>query len=176
MRGGAIGCFHEPISRYFVGRIRAENAEANESLEYAFVPMFDPFWAKNDNSMKVWLDAADSSYIEEVNGSVLRWNNKTDQQPNLVPQEGGGNPSTGWRKHYGLNVIDFDGLSGLISPDAFDLGSNFSILMVAGIDQVDTNVDTLISSYRGGVRLIFIFVLLRKEFSKPVFKITGWEI
>ena len=141
-----------------VGAIRAENAEANETLEYAFVPMFDPFWAKNDDSMKVWLDAVDSSYIEQVNGSVIRWNNKAKQQPYLVPQEGGGNPRTGWRKHHGLNVIDFDGLSGLISPDAVDLGSNFSILMVAGIDQVDTNVDTLISSYRGGVRPIFIFV------------------
>jgi formylglycine-generating enzyme required for sulfatase activity len=139
----------QPIGT-LVSTIRAENAESNESIEYAFVPMFDPFWAKNDNSMKVWLDAADASYIEEVNGAVLRWNNKTDQQPNLVPQEGGGNPTTGWRKHYGLNVLDFDGVSGLISPDAFDLGGNFSILMVAGIDQVDTNVDTLISSYRGG--------------------------
>ena len=118
--------------------------------KYAFVPIFDPFWAKNDNSMKVWLDAADASYIEEVNGAVLRWNNKTDQQQNLVPQEDGGNPSTGLRKHYGLNVLDFDGVSGLISPDAFDLGGNFSILMVAGVDQVDTNVDTLISSYHGG--------------------------
>ena len=69
-------------------------------------------------NMSFWLDAADSSTIDESSGSVGQWNDKSGNSYSVSQSTGSRQPTTGVDSLNGKNVISFDGGDSLDSTDA----------------------------------------------------------
>ena len=107
------------------------------------------FSPANLGSLNLWLDASDSSKIAVSAPNIV--STVTDKSSNgYVFNVGGpGNVGTNIGNMNGLNTIEFDGSSYLLSSSPFIVGNNFSMFVVAEIDSVDNVNDSLISM-RGG--------------------------
>ena len=57
----------------------------------------------------LWLDASDSSTIEENGGKVSQWDDKSGNNNHLTQATDANQPTTGTRSQNGLNVLDFNG-------------------------------------------------------------------
>lgn len=109
----------------------------------------DSFSPANLSSLNLWLDAGDSSKIAVSAPNTV--STVTDKSSNgYVFNVGGpGSVGTNMGNINGVNTIDFDGSSYLLSSSPFVIGNNFSMFVVAEIDSVDDVNDSLISM-RGG--------------------------
>ena len=107
------------------------------------------FSPANLSSLNLWLDASDSSKIAVSAPNIV--STVTDKSSNGYVFNVGGPGSVGTNigNMNGLNTIEFDGSSYLLSSAPFIIGNNFSMFVVAEIDSVDNVNDSLISM-RGG--------------------------
>jgi hypothetical protein len=143
----------EPLSLYLnepvgqiVGTARADDPDGFHTLRYSMLPIF-PGFAQNDESLIVWMDASKPIQIEEENGKVNKWKNKQVGSLDFITNPNLSNPTYGKRKYNGWRVIDFDGNAMLRSDGNLTLGENSEIFMVAGIDEIDSKVDSIFSSF-----------------------------
>jgi formylglycine-generating enzyme required for sulfatase activity len=143
----------EPLSLYInepvgeiVGTVRADDPDGFHTLRYSMLPIF-PSFAQNDESLIVWMDASKPIQIEEENGKVNKWKNKQVGSLDFITNPNLSNPTYGKRKYNGWRVIDFDGNAMLRSDGNLTLGENSEIFMVAGIDEIDSKVDSIFSSF-----------------------------
>ena len=153
----------EPLSLYLnepagqiVGTVRANDAEGNHTIRYSMLPIF-PGFAQNDESLIVWMDASKPTQIEEVNGKVKKWKNKQVGSSDFITNPNFSNPTYGKRTCNGWKVIDFNGNAMLRSDGNLTLGENFEIFMFAGIDEIDSKVDSIFSSFVTGSSSNFYF-------------------
>ena len=107
-----------------------------------------PFSPANLSSLNLWLDASDSSKIAVSAPNIV--STVTDKSSNGYVFNAGGSGSVGTNigNMNGLNTIEFDGSSYLLSSTPFIIGNNFSMFVVAGIDSVNSVNDSLISMGR----------------------------
>lgn len=61
-----------------------------------------------DYKPSLWLDASDTATITESSGSVSQWNDKSGNDFHVSQGTGANQPVTGTRTINGLNVLDFD--------------------------------------------------------------------
>ena len=153
----------EPLSLYLnepvgqiVGTVRANDPEGNHTIRYSMLPIF-PGFAQNDESLIVWMDASKPTQIEEVNGKVNKWKNKKVGSLDFITNPNFSNPTYGKRTCNGWKVIDFNGNAMLRSDGNLTLGENFEIFMFAGIDEIDSKVDSIFSSFVTGSSSNFYF-------------------
>lgn len=90
------------------------------------------------SGLSLWLDAADTSTIIQVSGSVLQWNDKSTNAHNAVQPLTSRQPQTGARSMNGRNVLDFasGGLDSMELPGGLYNfpASDFSFFVVAQSD------------------------------------------
>jgi hypothetical protein len=81
-------------------------------------PLFEtePITPANLLSLKLWLDAADTSTITHSSNAVSHWNDKSGNNFHHTP--GLGSPTTNTQLVNGKNVIAFDGNDGLSLTNA----------------------------------------------------------
>jgi hypothetical protein len=120
------------------------------------LPIF-PRFAQNEESLIVWMDASEPNQIEEVNGKVNKWKNKQVGSLDFFTNPNLSNPTYGKRTYNGWKVIDFNGNAMLRSDGNLTLGENIEIFMVAGIDEIDSKVDSIFSSFVTGSSSNFYF-------------------
>ena len=60
-------------------------------------------------ALALWLDAADSNTITQVDGNVSQWDDKSGQANHVTQGLAASQPLTGTRSQNGMNVLDFDG-------------------------------------------------------------------
>ena len=94
----------------------------------------------------MWLDAADLSSIVSSAGKVSAWKDKSDSNVYFIQSSSNHQPVTSHRLQNDLNVIDFNGAHWMMTSSIYDLGSDFTIFIFAGIDTIDSNTDSLFSS------------------------------
>ena len=123
-------------------------------------PLFEtePFTFNPGNlaDLKLWLDASDSSTVTHTSNAVTQWRDKSG---NANHMSGSDAPTTSTRLLNGKNVIDFDGNDYFESSAAYASGNDFSILMVAGIDSIDNENDSIFA--------------IRQEAGHPSFQIRA---
>jgi hypothetical protein len=122
-----------------VGSIEAFDSENSEMLRYSMPPLYP----KKIVPM-AWLDSTDTETLEmDENGRVWRWKNKADLRHDFVQLEPNNRPGLGNHKQH--KVIDFSGNDFLHSEGSFPVRKNFSIFMIAGINEIDSQTDSIVS-------------------------------
>jgi hypothetical protein len=99
----------------------------------------------------LWLDASDISTITESSGAVSQWNDKSGNGYNFTQSTGINQPTTGTQTINGLNAIDFDGSTDVMSAgDVLDLGTNsLTVFVVAKMDSTSASLGrTIIGKYK----------------------------
>ena len=85
---------------------------------------FDPSWTPSAtlSELLIWLDAGDTSSIQETGGVVSQWNDKSGSGNHLTPN-GSSDPMSGTATLNELNVIEFDG-NDILTTDSLNDVSN----------------------------------------------------
>ncbi|MBT7649495.1 MAG: cadherin repeat domain-containing protein [Opitutae bacterium] len=120
-----------------VGKFQATDPQGNDGLQFSIPPRFP-----NIIEPLVWLDGADELNIHLNNdfSHIKRWANKAGKHHDFVQSNKAYQP----KKNFD-NLIKFAGDDYLHSEGSLNLGENFSIIMVAEINLVDSEGDTLLS-------------------------------
>jgi len=102
-------------------------------------------WTPADITTRGWWDASDATTMAESSGSVASMADKSGSGNALIG--GSGNrPETGARTLNGLNVLDFANNDKFRNTSfSFSADGNILIVMVAEIDEVRTNTDSLVA-------------------------------
>jgi len=96
-------------------------------------------------ALEGWYDSSDSSTITESGGSVSQLDDKSGNAEHLVQAVGANKPTTDSRTQNGLNVLDCDG-DDFLENLAFPItGGDIALFIVAEIDSVDANSDSILS-------------------------------
>ena len=124
-----------------VGKIQGIDPQGGDTLVYSLLPIY-PELIKP----LLWLDATDSSTFEhDEEGTVKIWKNKIGSRHDFVQNIADNRPSLQHSNLNNYNSLYFDGNDFMHSLGSINLGDNFSILMVAQLEEVDSAGDALFS-------------------------------
>ncbi|MDG1326063.1 MAG: hypothetical protein P8P49_09870, partial [Opitutales bacterium] len=124
-----------------VGKIQGLDPQGSNTLNYSLIPQYP-----KQIKPVLWLDATDSSTFEhDEEGTVKIWKNKIGSRHDFVQNIPESRPSLLNHSLNNNNSVYFDGDDFMHSLGVINLGDNFSILMVAKLEEVDTAGDALFS-------------------------------
>ncbi|MDC1022856.1 hypothetical protein OAR09_00985 [bacterium] len=131
---------NQPIGT-FVGKIQGLDPQGSNSLNYSLIPQYP-----EQIKPVLWLDATDSSTFEyDEKGTVKRWENKIGTRHDFIQNIPDNRPSLIQHNLNNNNSVYFDGNDYMHSLGSINLGDNFSILMVAELEGIDSDGDALFS-------------------------------
>ena len=124
-----------------VGRLIGTDPQGGDTLRYSMLPLYP----KSIKPM-VWLDAVDQeSQGVDSTGNLVHWRNKASRIYDFIQASEQARPNKAGPKLNGYPTIGFDGNDYMHSEGVLPLGGNFTILMVAGLEEIDSVSDGLFS-------------------------------
>jgi len=112
----------------------------------------DDFLPTDDPGNVLWLDAADTQEIIQLNNFASPWNDKSGNSEDATQGTGANQPATNTRTINQYNTLDFDGSNDLMDGTVLDLSTGaFSIACVFAVDSV-TGDQALFSIFGGGAQ------------------------
>ena len=131
---------NQPVGS-LVGKIQGLDPQGSNTLNYSLIPQYP-----KQIKPLLWLDATDSSTFEhDEEGAVKIWKNKIGSRHDFVQNIADNRPSLQHSNLNNYNSLYFDGNDFMHSLGSINLGDNFSILMVAQLEEVDSAGDALFS-------------------------------
>ena len=131
---------NQPVGS-LVGKIQGLDPQGSNTLNYSLIPQYP-----KQIKPLLWLDATDSSTFEhDEEGAVKIWKNKIGSRHDFVQGIADNRPSLQHSNLNNYNSLYFDGNDFMHSLGSINLGDNFSILMVAQLEEVDSAGDALFS-------------------------------
>ena len=124
-----------------VGRLIGTDPQGGDTLRYSMLPLYP----KSIKPM-VWLDAVDEqTQGVDSTGNLVHWRNKASRIYDFIQASEQARPNKAGPKLNGYPTIGFDGNDYMHSEGVLPLGGNFTILMVAGLEEIDSVSDGLFS-------------------------------
>ncbi|MEK9895871.1 MAG: cadherin domain-containing protein, partial [Burkholderiaceae bacterium] len=123
-----------------VGTFTATDPDNGQTLGYQIAPSY-PQWL----SPTLWLDANVSESMDMNRTYVMQWADRRGIRPSMIQDSESRQPTRTDRELNGLPVVEFDGGDYLYTNGSFPMGPDFSIFLVAGLDQVNSVTDSLVS-------------------------------
>lgn len=100
----------------------------------------------HNTDIVLWLDAADTSTIEESGGAVSQWNDKSGNGNNATQSSAPLKPTTNATTRNGYNVIDFDGSNSMTLPSAlYTIPNGPNTVFAVSVTTLDTTAQRIIN-------------------------------